>query len=162
LSASATLALVEVTFTKRDGGDHEIVATGRRSGPDVRHPRSETPSPMPHDLAHLAVESALGIDDGFWAAIDAGVTFGGFVPVERRRHATGGRKVLRKQGDAVMAAERIVSWSYRVWCGRSLDRAVVGDAPIDEARLQVALRALDEAGAAWAALEEGQALSRSW
>lgn len=155
-------APVEVTFTKLGGGDHEIVVTGRHRGPDIRHPRTETSSPMPHDLAHLAVEQALGIDDGFWGAIDAGATFGGFEPVARLRHQAGGAKVLRRKGDAVMRAEMIVSWSYRAWCGRSLDRDVVGDAPIEGERLERALGALDDAGAAWAALEEGQALSRSW
>jgi hypothetical protein len=153
---------VEIVFTKLAGGDHEIVVTGRHAGPDVRHPRTETASPMPHDLAHLAVEAELGITDGFWAAIDAGATFGGFVPVVRRRHATSGTKVLRTRGDAVMRAELVVSWTYRVWCGRSTDRAVVGDAPIDGPDLERGLRALDVAGAEWTALAEGQALRRSW
>lgn len=152
-----------MTFTKLDGGDHEILVTGRSRGPDVRHGRSETSSPMPHDLAHLAVEQALGITDGFWGAIDAGATFGGFEPVDRAaRHRAGGAKVLRRTGDAIMRAELVVSFSYRVWTGRDVSPEAVGDPPIDGERLPRALRALDEAGAAWSALPEGRSLTRTW
>ncbi|MFJ3830063.1 hypothetical protein ACIPWI_19135 [Streptomyces sp. NPDC090046] len=44
---------------------------GRR-GPDVRLAAQPTGPSMPHDLVHAAVESALGITDGFWGATAQG------------------------------------------------------------------------------------------
>jgi hypothetical protein len=154
---------VRVAFTKRAGGDHEIVVTDRPHGPDVRRARHETGQAIPHDLVHLVVESALGIDDGFWGAIAAGATFGGFEATDRRAHRTPGRKVLARRGPALGAAELLVAGIYRTWAGlpvhRGLPETRLG---IDEARRDRACRALDEAKAMWDALPVDASITRAW
>jgi hypothetical protein len=148
---------VDIDFVRLAGGRHEIVVRGRRKVPDVRHPPAPVGSRIPHDLVHAAVESALGVSDGFWGAIDAGATFGGFEP-------RAGAKVLRRRGDDVLAAERPVNWAYRVWTGRSIESAdgVSGGRPLDDAQLAKALAALDDAERRWGATAEGTALSWRW
>ena len=148
---------MDIDFVRLPDGQHEIVVRNRRKGPDVRHPPAPVGSRIPHDLVHAAVESALGITDGFWGAIDAGATFGGFEP-------RSGSKVLRRRGDDVLAAEVPVNWAYRVWTGRSVsaDDGVSGARPLDDAQLATALAALDDAEHRWQATAEGEALSWPW
>ena len=142
---------------KLPGGQHEIAVRHRRKGPDLRHPPMPVGSRIPHDLVHAAVESALGIADGFWGVVDRGAVFEGFTP-------RGGAKVLRRHGDDVLAAEVPVNWAYRVWTGRSVDPAdgVSGRPPLDEAQLRRALAALDDAEQRWLATPEGASLSWRW
>ena len=148
---------MQIDFVRLPEGRHEIVVRDRRKGPDLRFGPAPVGSVVPHDLVHAAVESALGITDGFWAAIDAGATFDGFEP-------RSGSKVLRRRGDAVLAAEVTVNWAYRVWTGRSVDPAhgVSGQRPIDDRQLAVALRALDDARHRWDATPEGGRLDWIW
>ena len=148
---------MQIDFVRRADGRHEVLVRDRRKGPDLRFGPAPVGSVIPHDLVHAAVESALGITDGFWAAIDAGATFDGFEP-------RSGSKVLRRKGDAVLAAEVPVNWAYRVWTGRSVAAAdgVSGPRPIDDDQLAAALRALDDARRRWDATPEGGALSWSW
>jgi hypothetical protein len=148
---------MDIDFVRLAGGRHEIAVRNRRKGPDVRHPPAPVGSRIPHDLVHAAVESALGIRDGFWGAIDAGATFGGFEP-------RSGAKVLRRKGPDVLAAELPVNWAYRVWTGRSVEAAdgVSGRRPLADAQLGVALAALDDAARRWDATPEGSALSWRW
>lgn len=148
---------MQIDFVRRADGRHEVLVRDRRKGPDLRMGPAPVGSVIPHDLVHAAVESALGITDGFWAAIDAGATFDGFEP-------RSGSKVLRRKGDAVLAAEVPVNWAYRVWTGRSVEAAggVSGPRPIDDVQLAAALRALDDARRRWDATPEGRALSWSW
>ena len=125
-------------------------------------PAAHGPHP-PHDLVHAAVEQALGIADGFWGAMAQGGTFKGFDPVEPSRHRRSGLKVLRRRGDAVMAAELKVGWAYRVWSGQPLEgRAVGPHRPLDEAELARAVPAIDAAAQRWRALPEGGELVWAW
>jgi hypothetical protein len=147
---------VEVRFTKLDGKRHAIGVT-RERGPALRCGPQPTDSVIPHDLVHAVVEEALGIRDGFWGAFAAGATFGGFVPIESRRHQGSGAKVLRRKGDAVMRAELIVNWCYRAWTGKSVDGRGVGQPQATAAQVEAACRALDEARRRWDATAIGEA-----
>ncbi|WMX43610.1 hypothetical protein RGF97_00215 [Streptomyces roseicoloratus] len=68
---------MEMVFRKLPGNQHEILVRARK-GPDVRLPAQPDGPSMPHDLVHAVVETALGIDDGFWGAMARGATFQGF------------------------------------------------------------------------------------
>ncbi|WP_405982210.1 hypothetical protein [Streptomyces sp. NBC_00158] len=152
---------MDISFRKLPGNQHEITVTGRR-GPDVRLPARPTGPTLPHDLAHAAVEEALGITDGFWGAMAAGATFQGFETTDPGRHRRSGLKVLRRGADAVMAAEMAVNWAYRAWSGLPVTGRGVGRPPLDEAQLERARTALDAASARWTALPEGAALGWRW
>ncbi|MEU8776790.1 hypothetical protein [Streptomyces sp. NPDC048606] len=152
---------MDITFRKLPGNQHEITVN-RRRGPAVRLPAQPTGPTIPHDLAHAAVEEVLGITDGFWGATAAGATFQGFETIEPGRHRRSGLKVLRRGGDAVLAAEMAVNWAYRAWSGLPVTGRGVGRPPLDEAALVRARAALDAAATRWAALPEDASLTWHW
>lgn len=152
---------MEMSFRKLPDNQHEILVRARK-GPDVRLPAQPVGPTMPHDLVHAVVETALGIDDGFWGAMARGATFQGFELVTPGRHRRSGMKVLRRGGDAVMAAELCVNWAYRVWRGLPTQGRGVGPAPIDaDAPARTGPR-LDAAAARWAAVPVGGELLWRW
>lgn len=150
-----------ISFTKLPGQRHEIVVRERK-GPDVRLPARETGPTIPHDLAHAAVEAALGLRDGFWGAIEAGATFEGFEPLVKGRHRRSGLRALRKLGDRAMPAELAVSWAHRVWSGQRTEGRGLGPAPLGEQELKKAFFALDRAKENWDALADGETLVIRW
>ncbi|MFF8837548.1 hypothetical protein [Streptomyces sp. NPDC015130] len=152
---------MEMDFRKLPDNQHEILVRARK-GPDVRLPAQTVGPTLPHDLVHAVVETALGIEDGFWGAMARGATFEGFELVFPGRHRRSGLKVLRRGGDAVMAAELTVNWAYRVWRGLPTEGRGVGLAPLDEAALARTTPHLDSAAARWAALPEGGELRWRW
>lgn len=79
-----------VVFSKEPGRRHDIVGRDRKRSPDLRRLTRETVGAIPHDLAHAAVEEALGLNDGFWAAVDLGVVFEDFRLLEPARHHRAG------------------------------------------------------------------------
>lgn len=152
---------MDIVFRKLPTARHEILVHGRR-GPDIRLPAQPTGPTMPHDLVHAAVEQILGLTDGFWGAIAQGATFDGFESITPGRHRRSGLKVLRRKGDAVMAAELAVNWAYRVWSGLPTEGRGIGRAPLDEAACARTGPALDTAAARWAAVDVGGALTWHW
>ncbi|MGA5171001.1 MULTISPECIES: hypothetical protein [Streptomyces] len=112
-------------------------------------PAQPTGPTMPHDLVHAVVETALGIDDGFWGSMARGATFQGFALVEPGRHRRSGLKVLRRGGDAVMAAELSVNWAYRVWRGLPTEGRGVGRPPLTGDEPARTTGPLDAAAARW-------------
>ncbi|WP_405792284.1 hypothetical protein OG753_38880 [Streptomyces sp. NBC_00029] len=152
---------MEMIFRKLPDDRHELEVRGRR-GPDVRLAAQPTGPSMPHDLVHAAVESALGINDGFWGATAQGATFEGFEPVAPTRHRRSGLKVLRREGDAVMRAELAVNWAYRVWSGQRTEGRGLGRSPLDERQIALASAALDRAAERWSEVAEGESLVWQW
>jgi len=152
---------MQILFTKLSGHRHAIEVRGRR-GPDVRLGPRETGPTLPHDLAHAAVESALGIREGFWGVTAQGATFEGFEPVAPGRHRRSGIRVLQRLAARAEPAELAVSWAHRAWSGQRTSGRGLGPCPLDERQLGLAFRALDRAQAAWAALREGETLVWEW
>ncbi|MFE6905886.1 hypothetical protein [Streptomyces erythrochromogenes] len=152
---------MDIVFRKLPDDRHDLEVRDRR-GPDVRQMSRATGPTMPHDLVHAAVESALGITDGFWGAMVRGATFEGFETTAPTRHRRSGMKVLRRGGEAVMRAELCVNWSYRVWSGLSTGGRGVGRSPLDERQVALACAALDRAAERWAELPEGGTLTWRW
>ena len=133
-----------------------------RKGPDVRLPARETGPTIPHDLAHAAVESALGLRDGFWSVMNDGGTFEGFEPVQPGRHRRSGIKQLQRRAEAAQPAELCVSWAHRVWSGQRTGGRGLGPCPLDARQLELACAALEQAAQRWAALKEGETLVWDW
>lgn len=152
---------MEMSFRKLPDNQHGIVVRARK-GPDLRLPATPVGPTMPHDLVHAVVETALGITDGFWGAMARGATFQGFELVTPGRHRRSGMKVLRRGGDAVMAAELRVNWAYRVWSGLPTQGRGVGPALLDTQALAKTGPRLDAAATRWAALPEGEELLWRW
>ena len=152
---------MEMVFRKLPGNQHEILVRARK-GPDLRLPAHPDGPSMPHDLVHAVVETALGIEDGFWGATARGATFQGFELVTPGRHRRSGVKVLRRGGDAVMAAELSVNWAYRVWRGLPTEGRGVGPAPLEAEALARTGPRLDAAAVRWAAVREGGELLWRW
>lgn len=152
---------MEIAFRKLPDNQHDIIVRDRK-GPDVRLPAQPTGPTVPHDLVHAAVETALGLEDGFWGAMARGATFQGFELVEPGRHRRSGLKVLRRGGDAVLAAELAVNWAYRVWRGLPTEGRGVGRPPLSQEALDRTTAPLDRAAARWSALAEGDVLVWRW
>ncbi|MEU9548462.1 hypothetical protein AB0D88_05350 [Streptomyces werraensis] len=152
---------MEMSFRKLPDNQHEILVR-RDKGPDVRLPARPAGPSMPHDLVHAVVETALGIDDGFWGAMARGATFQGFEPVTPGRHRRSGMKVLRRGGDAVMDAELRVAWAYRSWSGLPTEGRGVGPAPLDAEAPARTGPWLDAAARRWAAVPVGGELVWRW
>lgn len=153
---------MRMRFIKLSGNRHEIVITERGEGPDLRRPPRETGPTIPHDMAHAVVESALGLNDGFCAAVDGGVMFEDFQLLQPGRNRRAGLKAMRKLGDSAFPAELKVSWAHRVWSGQRTEGRGLGKAPIAERELEIACTALDQARAKWDALGEGDSLEWRW
>lgn len=152
---------MEISFRKLPDHQHEILVRARK-GPDVRLPARPVGPTLPHDLVHAVVETALGIEDGFWGATARGATVEGFEPVVPGRHRRSGMRVLRRGGDAVLAAELSVNWAYRVWRGLPVEGRGVGPALLDAQALERTGPRLDAAAARWAAVPEGGELLWRW
>lgn len=152
---------MEMSFRKLPDNRHEILVR-RDKVPHVRLPAQSAGPSMPHDLVHAVVETALGVDDGFWGATARGATFEGFELVTTGRRRRSGMKVLRRGGDAVMDAEPRVAWAYRAWSGLPTEGRGVGSAPLDaEAPARTGPR-LDAAAKRWAAVPVGGELVWRW
>ena len=136
----ARTVVVLIVFSKLAGNKHSISVKERRRGPDVVLPSRETGPTIPHDLAHAAVEEALGLAEGFWGAIDGGATFPGFEPSAPGRHRRSGLKALRRKEDATVPAEMAVSWAHRVWSGQRVEGRGLGAPPLDAAQIARSLR----------------------
>ncbi len=139
-------------------GDRHAIEVRERKGPDLRRPPRETGPTLPHDLAHAAVEQALGLADGFWAAVERGAMFEDFEPLERGRHRRAGVKHYQRLAESVLPAELAVSWAHRVWSGQRTEGRGLGTSPLSERELRLAIAALDDAYKRWAAVPEHEAL----
>jgi len=153
---------VLIVFTKLPENKHSIVAKERRRGPDIALPSRETGPTIPHDLAHAAVEKALGLSDGFWGAIDEGATFPGFEPHAPSRHRRSGLKELRRRESATVPAEMAVSWAHRVWSGQRVAGRGLGPPPLEPEQVARACKALDAAREQWDAVPVGDVLVWRW
>ena len=66
---------------------------------------------MPHDLQHLVVEAAAGLDDGFWGSVAAGATFRS----TGRKRTRPGRAVIARNRNGIAAAEQATGRHVAEW-----------------------------------------------
>jgi hypothetical protein len=131
---------------------------------------------LPHDIRHLVVEGRLGITDGIWGGIAAGVVFGSMRHVSGRRPpraADRSRTLLRNFREQGLRAELIAVLVESVAAlddpspdqVRRLARAklaVLPDPDVDPVAIAAAAQALQVEAARWARLRVGEALSYDW
>lgn len=98
---------------------------------------------LPHDLYHYVIESALGIEFGFWGCVAEGATF----KTLGRKRTPQGNAVVDRHRNALAEAERRVNDVYFDW---RADRPT----PVDD-ELDAMLRR-------WRALAEGDELVLHW
>lgn len=88
----------ETVITRSDGVTYHVKGVGHMSA-------------IPHDLAHFAIERALGIRGGFWGSVADGAVFGSLTHVSGRRRpraAKRSKEVLRANRDELTATEILI------------------------------------------------------
>lgn len=133
---------MEVTVIRREGRRHRAVAA-RPDGTVVELVVYDYGDDPPHDLVHFAVESALGLQWGFWGLLAAGATFDALAEVGMHgRPPTGDDSVIATHIDDVLLAEHLANGGFR-------------DHP-------EAVAAVDEIHERWKALPVGGKLRLTW
>jgi hypothetical protein len=136
-------ALVEVTFTKVDGGRLCRWDAVRRKRTKVRGPTMASGRTLPHDLSSFVVEAELGLAHGLWGCVAGGATFRSL----RRRPTKEARDVIRAHVGDLDAAEALVNVEVHAWAH--------GGRP-------ATAEALDAMLARWRALPEDGRLVVTW
>lgn len=88
----------ETLITRSDGVTFRVKGVGHMAA-------------IPHDLAHFAIEQALGIRQGFWGSVADGAVFGSLTHVGGRRRPKAGersRELLKANKDELTATEILV------------------------------------------------------
>ena len=131
---------------------------------------------MPHDLAHLVVESEIGLRGGVYGQIAAGGnagTFRNIVPAGqnqretarlRRKGARRGAHHLRHNREDAEFSERAVHFCLEAWQAKAAGRpAPAVETPILDSKLlgRVCAR-LDEASRQWRSVAIGGSISIKW
>jgi len=131
---------------------------------------------LPHDIRHLVAERELGITDGIFGAIAAGVVFTSMRHVSGRRppHAVARSKALiggwREQGLRAEGIANLVE-SVAVLDDPSPDQirrlartklSVLPDPDVNAEAIAAAARAMQVEAARWARLRVGEELSYDW
>lgn len=94
----------ESHVTRKDGTRYHVGGVGHMAS-------------IPHDLAHLAIEGALGLRRGFWGSVAQGAVFGSMTHVSGRRKPHAARRskeVLRANRDGISEAEILVAAIHNV------------------------------------------------
>jgi hypothetical protein len=113
---------MQITFTKQERGCETVAL--RDDGVRLSVPNYSVTLRLPHDLAHYAVEDALGLADGFWGRIAEGAVFRGMQWREGRRRPHAGersRALIRANPHAGTEAEVLVYTFMRI-LEQGLDR----------------------------------------
>ncbi|MHB1328203.1 MAG: hypothetical protein ACYC2K_08380 [Gemmatimonadales bacterium] len=101
---------MQLRITRLDERRYETVIT--RSDGVVYHVKGVGHmGTIPHDLAHFAVEQALGIRGGFWGSVADGAVFGSLTHVSGRRQphaALRSNAILKDNRDILTATEILV------------------------------------------------------
>jgi hypothetical protein len=131
---------------------------------------------LPHDLVHLTVERALGMPDGIWGAVAAGVVFSSMRHHNGRRPPHAAQRsaaLIRANRDRLQRAELIAGFVQRVAAVRQpaashiaeLAKTLLATLPDGDLDLQRAVAGADavqEMGSRWRALSTGDELTVDW
>jgi hypothetical protein len=131
---------------------------------------------LPHDIMHLVVERELGIEDGIWGGIAAGVVFRSMTHVGGRRppHAAErSARLLRGFRDRGLRAELLADLvastaalddpnPERIRRLAAEKLSVLADADVDPVRITAAAQAVQVEAARWARLRVGEEVHYDW
>jgi hypothetical protein len=167
---------MRVTFPRLPDHQRAYALVERDDGTVYRLRGGQAGPRLPHDIMHFVVERELGISDGIWGGIAAGITFDSMEHVSGRRppHA-------RERSTELLAAFhqrglRAELLANLVECVAALDHpsdlqilrlaatrlTVLPDADVDPAAVAAAAQALQVEAARWARLRVGEQLSYEW
>jgi hypothetical protein len=131
---------------------------------------------LPHDIRHLIAERELGITDGIWAGIAAGLV------LARMRHLSGRRppRAARRSREltrawatqglrAELLADLVESVAAldrptpgQIWRLAEVKLAVLPDAEVDPAAIAAAATVMQVEASRWARLRVGEELCYQW
>jgi len=169
---------MRVTFPRLPDHERAYALVERDDGAVYRLYGGQAGSQLPHDIMHFVVERELGIGDGIWGGVAAGIVFDSMQHVSGRRapHARErSRELLAGFHRRGLRAEVLANF---VECVAGLDHpsdlqiltlaatrlAVLPDpdADVDPAEVAAAAQALQVEAARWARLRVGEELSYEW
>ncbi|MFC7484556.1 hypothetical protein ACFQX7_37305 [Luedemannella flava] len=174
--AYATIGDMRVTFQRIPDHQRGFALVERDDGVTYRLDGGPVTAHLPHDLVHFTVERTLGIADGIWGSIAAGVVF-------RSMHHHSGRRqphaadrsaaLIRANRDRLQRAELIGGFVERVAETPGATPASIGrfarlylaNLPGDQLhldRVPAAAAALRTAADRWRALAIGDELTVEW
>ncbi len=168
--------MLEITFTR--SGPRGYATTVRRDRATFELRGFDRPTELPHDLAHYAIERALGLRHGFWGCVSAGATFQSMTLVQGRRppmSAERSREVVWRHCGELTEAEALVGLMLEIFLGDigddwdAIRRRLAwrwtpphGGAPIGPLDAGRACQALSRARTRWRALPTGGTLTVTW
>lgn len=143
---------MEVSFRRIDNDRHEFSV--RRADESTDALVVETKSLLPHDLAHLATESALGTDAGFYGRVAAGASLHGTWPDDPTM-------------DELMAMEGLAARVQSLWAAHTPPAswaAILGSAtlPLDHAVVAGIHERLRRLHGHWRATPFAEAMTVAW
>ena len=165
-----------MTFPRLPDGQYAYALVERDDGVCYRRYGGTAGPQLPHDIRHLIAERKLGIADGVWAGIAAGVVLASMQHVSGRRppHAAEvSRQLVRQFAGPWLRAERLANLVESV---AALDRPTAGQirwlaktklpdaevAGLDPAAIGAAATAVQVEAARWARLRIGEELCYDW
>ena len=105
--------LVRVVVTRTARGAPNPCRVERSDGVIVEFDMYDHADRLPHDLCHLAVESAIKTRHGFWGCIERGAMFRGMNRVSGK--GSGGRATVRRAAPRLDEIERLVAFVTGCW-----------------------------------------------
>jgi hypothetical protein len=111
----------ETVITRSDGVTYHVKGVGHMFA-------------IPHDLAHLAIEQALGIRRGFWGSVADGAVFGSLTHMSGRRKpraAEHSKQVLKANKDELTETEILIGLF-----NQALEEGLGAESPVLRERLR--------------------------
>jgi hypothetical protein len=164
---------MRVTFPRLPDRQRAYALVERDDGVRYRLYAGTAGPQLPHDIRHLIAERELGLTDGVWAGIAAGVVLASMQHVSGRRppHAAEvSRELVARFAGPWLRAELLANLVESV---AALDRPTAGqirrlamtnlaDADVDPAAIGAAATAMQVEAARWARLRIGEELCYDW
>ena len=164
---------MRVTFPRLPDRQRAYALVERDDGVRYRLYAGTAGPQLPHDIRHLIAERELGLTDGVWAGIAAGVVLASMQHVSGRRppHAAEvSRELVARFAGPWLRAELLANLVESV---AALDRPTAGqirrlaktklpDADVNPAAIGAAATALQVEAARWARLRIGEELCYDW
>ena len=165
---------MRVTFPRLPDCQRAYALVERDDGVRYRLYGGTTWPRLPHDIRHLIAERELGITDGVWAGIAAGVVLASMQHVSGRRPppaAEASQQLIKKFAGPGLRAQLLADLVESV---AALDRPTASqirrlartklapEADVDPAAIGAAATAMQVEAARWARLRIGEELCYDW
>jgi len=167
---------MQITFTRQDRDGRYVTHIERDDGVAYAVRGVGHNFEMPHDLAHLVIERALGLTTGFWGSVADGAVFPTMTHERGRRKpkaAERSRDVMKANARRLVEAEVLVSVfggtiaqghavTSPVLRHRLRDRLPTLEPSITSGHVGDIYAAYASALSVWNALQPGEAMRMAW